>query len=367
MTSRPPAVSVTPDPLDTVLPLKTLDDFTLGDLESVLLILQGTSVIDWRRLNLQSEDAARAFLVAQGFRPTDRRDMYRVEQIKEAAVDYLRRQFDFPIPRPLEQATVAELLKVASSKGHRQLCACTILKAMHIIHHVEARELLFSLPMSDQDLFRLVEERVYRLVGHMLSSGLPITEFVGGRKRRDSIYTKLLSKSDAHSSAIYDKLRFRIVCRTKEDILPVLLYLSTNLFPFNYVVPGESINTIFHVKSYCAQHEHLGALARRSQGGIGDDLNLSDNLFSAENYRIIHFVVDLPVRVPEDVLEAAPPEVRSFGPVVFGLCEFQMVDQVTEEGNERGDASHARYKERQRVAVMERLKLGNATRRRKKR
>ena len=55
------------------------------------------------------------------------------------------------------------------------------------------------------------------------------------------------------------------------------------------------------------------------------------------------------------------------GPDPVIRSEFQMVDQVTEEGNERGDASHARYKERQRVAVMERLKLGNATRRRKKR
>ena len=53
--------------------------------------------------------------------------------------------------------------------------------------------------------FRLIEERVYRLVGQMLAEGLPITEFVGGRKRKDSIYTKLLSKREAHASAVYDK------------------------------------------------------------------------------------------------------------------------------------------------------------------
>jgi uncharacterized protein (TIGR04552 family) len=286
----------------------------------------------------------------------------RLEQIKEAAVDYLRRNFEFPIPRPIERSDVVHLLRVASGKGHRQLCACAVLKAMHIIHHVEARELLFSLAMSDQDLFRLIEERVYRIVGHMLSSGLPITEFVGGRKRRDSIYTKLLSKTDAHSSAVYDKLRFRIVTRSRDDILPVLLYLSKHLFPFNYVVPGESINTIIHLKSYVENDHHLRSLVPRAQVDVADDLSLSDNQFSADNYSIIHFVVDMPVRVPEAILDAAPPQLQAMGPVIFGLCEFQMIDRETEERNEIGDASHASYKERQRVAVMQRLKLGTRER-----
>jgi uncharacterized protein (TIGR04552 family) len=199
----------------------------------------------------------------------------------------------------------------------------------------------------------------------MLAEGLPITEFVGGRKRRDSIYTKLLSKREAHASAVYDKQRFRIVTRSKDDMLPVLLYLAHNLFPFNYVVPGESINTIFHFKSYCDLHPHLHALARKLE--IGDDLTLGDNRFSAQDYRIIHFVVDVPVRVPEAILASAPPDLRALGPIIFGLCEFQMVDSATEEANEKGDASHASYKERQREAVIRRLKLGSVRRGRVKR
>ncbi len=362
-TRRPPAVT-NDEPLD-LGSLRRLGDFSLSDLESVGLLLKGHSVIDWRRLNMKSEEAANAFIRSHGFYPDRELDRERMESIRDAAVDYQRRQFDFPIPRPLGRAPVSELIRVASGRGHRQLCACTILKAMHIIHHVEARELLFSLPMSDEDLFRLVEAQVYRLVGHMLSAGLPITEFSGGRKRRDSIYTKLLSKSDAHASAIYDKLRFRIVCRSRDDILPILLYLSTHLFPFDFVVPGESINTIFHLKSYCEQHEHLKTLVPKAQGNLGDDLSPSDNSFSADNYRIIHFVVDFPVRVPRKVLKAAPQDVQDMGPVVFGLCEFQMVDSNTEEDNEIGDASHARYKERQRQAVMQRLKLGMAGKKRK--
>lgn len=343
--------------------MKRLGDFSLADLRAVSMMLQGESVIDWRRLELQTEDDARLFLSTQEFDLARAQDRQRIETIKASAIDYLRRQVDFPIPKPVADASTLELLQLASGKGHRQLAACVVLKAMHIIHHVEARELQYSLALSDQQLFRLIEERVYRLVGQMLAEGLPITEFVGGRKRKDSIYTKLLSKREAHASAVYDKQRFRIVTRTREDILPVLLYLTHNLFPFNYVVPGESINTIFHFRSFCEQNPHLLALARRL--GIGDDLTPSDNRFSADSYRTIHFVVDVPVRVPDAILATAAPEQRKLGPVVFGLCEFQMADSATDEANEKGEASHESYKERQRLAVMRRLELGQAKRTRR--
>ncbi len=347
---------VHPPRMETVL--KRLGEFSLADLDSVWLILRGGSVVDWHRLNIPQATDAHRFLRSHALDANDERDRSHIDRIQRAAIEYLRRQFGFPIPRPFEKATIEQLLAKASSKGHRQVCACTILKAMHIIHHVESRELLFSLPMSDQDLFRLVEERVYRVVGHMLSSGMPITEFVGGRKHRDSIYTKLLSKSDAHASAIYDKLRFRIVTRTRDDILPVLRYLSEHLFPFNYVAPEESINTILPFRSYCQSHARLKSLCPKLQVPPGDDLNLGGNLFSAESYRIIHFVVDLPVRVSDEVLAAAPAQVQQLGSIVFGLCEFQMLDQGTEETNETGEASHDRYKSRQLTAVAQRLKLG---------
>jgi len=338
--------------------LKRLDEFTLMDLESVRLILRGDSVIDWHRLHLEDEASARAFLETHEFRPDEPADRARLESIKNEAIAFLRRHFEFPIPGPVARCSVEDLLLLASSKGHRQLCACTILKAMHIIHHLDGRELLFSIPMSDQDVFHLVEEKVYRVIGGMLASGFPITEFIGGRKNKDSLYTKLLSKTSATAAAIYDKLRFRIVTRSADDILPVLLYLSERLFPYNYVVPQESINTIFHFRSYCEHHPYLQKLIPGFQEGISDDYTLSDNTFSDQSYRVIHFVVDLPVRLPPEIMEMAPPAAWALGPIVFVLCEFQLIDRETEAANELGDASHAKYKERQKQAVMRRLKLG---------
>lgn len=338
--------------------LKRLDDFSLHDLESVRLILRGDSVVDWHRLNLSEPEQARALIRANELDPDDLRHRQRLESLKQAAIEYLRRQFDFPIPLPVAHSSVEELLLTASGKGHRQTCACAILKAMHIIHHLDGRELLFCIPMSDQDVFRLVEEKVYRVVGSMMSAGSPIIEFVGGRKNKDSLYTKLLSKADSSASQIYDKVRFRVVTRTQNDILPVLLYLTERLFPFSLVLTKESINTIFHFKEFCLGHPHLRSMVEDFQTGVDDAYTVGDNRFSSDSYRVIHFVVDLPIRLPPEILKAAPPAAASLGPVVFVLCEFQIVDRDTEEANERGEASHERYKERQRQSVKRRLKIG---------
>ena len=339
--------------------LKSLDQFLLHDIEAVRLILTGGSVVDWHRLNFQDETDARAFIANHELRLDDPRDQAFIEHLKNEAINYLRRNFGFAIPKPVQQATIADLLLLASTKGHRQLCACTILKTVQIINHLAGRELMFRLPVSDRDLFHLVEEKVYRVVGTMLSEGFPITEFIGGRKNLDSTYTKLLSKPEATAAALYDKLRFRIVTRTKDDILPVLLYLTHELFPFNYVVPRESTNSIFHFRSYCESHPHLAAMVPEFQGEIEDALMPGDNRFSAPTYRVIHYVTDVPVRVPQHIMELAPPGSENLGPIVYVLCEFQLVDAESEAANEAGEASHEAYKARQRDAVFRRLRLGS--------
>jgi len=312
-------------------------------------------------LVVASEQVVRDFLESQELRPDDPGDRARVEHVKNEAIAYLRRQFDYPIPKPIDQATVSELLLLAAGRGHRAMCACTILKCMHIIHHLDGRELLFVLPMSDQDVFHIVEEKVYRVIGGMLAGGFPIVEFVGGRKNKDSLITKLLSKQETIAAQIFDKLRFRVVTRTRDDIFPVLQYLTKRLFPFNYVVPGQSINSVFGFKSY-VETTLLKPLLGQMQvhGGIDDDFTPSDNQFSAESYRIIHFVVDMPVRLPKRILDRAPAIAAPLGNVIFVICEFQIVDRETEAHNEIGDASHAKYKERQKKAVMRRLQLGGA-------
>jgi len=340
---------------------RTLERFSLLDLEAVRLVLRGGSIIDWHRVNFGDDAEALEFIRAQELDPDEPLDAVRMEDVKNEAIGYLRRNFDFPVPKPVAQLDLLGLLRLAAGRGHRQLCACTILKVMHIIHHLAGRELLFMLPISDQDVFSLVEEKVYRVIGGMLAHGFPILEFIGGRKNKDSLYTKLLSKPETIAANIYDKVRFRIVTRSSEDIFSVLNYMLRHIFPFNYVIPSQSTNTMFHFRSYCEQHPHLRGLLKNVQLSprLEDDLTRMDNRFTANNYRVVHFVVDMPVRLTPEMAKLAPASARVLGPVVFVQTEFQIIDRLTEQQNELGEASHAAYKERQKQSVMRRLKVGS--------
>ena len=339
---------------------RTLDRFRLSDLEQIRMLLRGGSVIDWYRLNFVDEQEARDLVAAHELRLDDAQDVARLAVVRDEAIAFLRRHFDFPIPKPVASLDLPGLIMLASGTGHRQMCACTIIKVMHIIHHLEGRELLFMLPFSDQELFYLVEEKVYRVIGGMLAQGFPILEFIGGRKNKDSLYQKLLSKPETIAANIYDKLRFRIVTRERDDIFPTLNYLLRHIFPFNYVIPGQSTNTLFHFRSYCEQNPHLSGLYSELQTkpDLEDELTRLENRFSASNYSVVHFVVDMPLRVPAEMLKRAPPQAHSLGPVIFVLTEFQILDRHTEQRNETGDASHAAYKERQKHSVALRLKVG---------
>ncbi len=340
--------------------LRALTDFTLADLEGIRLLLRGGSIIDWHRLNFANEAEARQFVAAQSVQLDIRDDRERVDAIKNAAIEYLRQHFDFPIPKPVAKRDLVGLLMLASQKGHRQLCACAILKVMHIIHHIDARELLFVLPTSDEEVFHLVEQKVYRVMGQALSKGFPIVEFIGGRKKKDSVYTKLLSKPDVSAAQVYDKVRFRIVTRSPHDVFPILNFLQRELFPFNFVIPGQSTNTLVRFHEYCQEQTALRKHVPNLQLPLDleDGLSSIDNRFTAPSYRVVHFVVDMPVRVPDRLLDKTPEGAQNLGRTVFVQTEFQVIDQRTDEGNEAGDASHAAYKERQKMAVMRRLKVG---------
>src|SRR5687768_4869317 len=114
--------------------LRNLDELTLAELEGIRMLLRGGSVIDWHRLNFRDEREVAEFIAAQELDAQSPADRARAEAVKNSAISYLKRNFDFPIPRPIAEKNVSELLMLASNKGHRQLCACAILKVMHIIH-----------------------------------------------------------------------------------------------------------------------------------------------------------------------------------------------------------------------------------------
>jgi uncharacterized protein (TIGR04552 family) len=155
------------------------------------------------------------------------------------------------------------------------------------------------------------------------------------------------------------------VTQRPEDVLPIVHHLACHLFPFNFVVPGQTQNSLVSFRKVVEQTPELRRLIPRLELDLGHEQREDKerkaagelNAFSGPEYRVLNFVVDLPLRL-DDL--ARPDEHGDFphGRIGFGLVEFQIVDAETNKNNETGEASHERYKQRQRLKVLRRLSRG---------
>ena len=340
--------------VSTVLPrvARASSELTLADVESVRLLLRGESVVDWHRLSFAEHAEVDRFLRLNEFNPESDEEMGRLEDLRADSVDYLSRAFAMAIPDEVAADLPArDLFLVASSHGPHQKWACVVLKVMHIIHHISGRAGLLKLPVSDEIIFREIELKVMQVVEQLRQAGAPLAEWEWSRKPRDSQITKLLAKRSTLAASIYDKLRFRLIVPTHQDLIPMLVTLTRQLIPFNYVVPGESLNMLLDLdeliraQAATTPEERERAAAPRPAPSI--------NEFSGPEYRIINFVADLPLRIDRLLPRGEiPPDLAH---VIFVLTEFQIADKATALQNESGASSHEAYKARQHERVRLRL------------
>jgi uncharacterized protein (TIGR04552 family) len=339
------------------------EDFTLSDLAAIRNLLRGGSIIDWHHLYFNERDEVDRFLRVNELDPASATDMARLEDLRERAVEYCERHLGFNIPLEVAEGLPArDLLLVASQKGKRRAYACIVLKVMHVLHHLAGRELLTQLPVSGDQIFHLVEEKVLRTVEEIKAAGCGITEFQWSRKHADSLITKLLAKRETIAADVYDQLRFRMITTTADQILFVLREVAQRLVPFNYVIPGQSVNDVLNFRGvleaspllarFLPDLQELAAVAADKKPPV-------QNEFSGPGYRVINFVADLPVRIDKFLCRTPDdPLFAENGAVVFVLTEFQIVDARTADQNESGENSHDRYKQRQAARVKARLMHG---------
>jgi uncharacterized protein (TIGR04552 family) len=255
------------------------------------------------------------------------------------------------------------MLLAAATEPLLRRQACMVLKVMHVVHHVDARELKARLNISDRALFHLVEEKTTHVVNEMRAHGYPIVDFQSSRKTHDSIITKLLSKKRGSRETLYDMIRFRIVTATIEEIVPVVAYLGHHLFPFHFTVPGKSHNSIFSFKDFIRRHPRISRMIPELQVDLmhEDEMIEPSNLETSSMFKTVNFIVDLPIRLDDRHLEVWAPGIKLPSRVVHVLAEFQIVDQASNLGNKKGDANHDRYKARRMAKVKERLLQGMMT------
>jgi len=341
----------------------SFDSIDLADVEAVRLILCGSSVVDWHRLNLRGDGEVARFLLVNGFDVQDPYDEERLRHLLKVAVEYLEANFNYHFPECLKApAAIEDILLVASGSLEYQKLACVILKVMHVVNHVEAQQLRFRLSVSEDQLFQMAVARVDQTVAAMRSAGAPITHYAANRKARDSLITKLLSKKTNFAAQVYDRLRFRVITREARDIIPILSYLKDNLFPYNYIVPGQSRNQIVSTSSLLDSipelRERDPGLANRFFYEDAEGQDSEVNTFSGASFRMINFVVELPVKVRE-MIPKDNTGVSALGCLVYIQIEFQIFDQESWRQNEVGDNNHERYKDRQNWEVIRRLVHGN--------
>ncbi|MGE0867176.1 MAG: TIGR04552 family protein [Kofleriaceae bacterium] len=326
-------------------------ELTLGDVAAVRLLLRGDSVIDWHGLAFTDLAEVDRFLRLNEFNPESDDEMGRLEDIRADAVDYLTRAFAMAIPDAVAGDLPArDLFLVASSDGPHQKWACVVLKVMHIIHHINGRAALVKMSVSDEIIFREIELKVMQVVEQLRAAGAPLMEWEWSRKPVDSQITKLLAKRSTLAANIYDKLRFRLIVPEREDLVPMIATLTRQLIPFNYVVPGESVNQLVDLQALMRAFE-----ATAEHGSVKTRLSTAVpyNEFSGPEYRIVNFVADLPLRIER--LLPRGETLPDASHVVFVLTEFQIADKGTALRNETGASSHEAYKARQHARVRTRL------------
>ena len=170
----------------------------MSDLETVRLILQGNSIIDWNRANFRTIEEAERFLGLHHFSFSKPNDVRRLRYLRDSAVTYLEDQFQLRFPDDIKYAQdLRSIFLMASQTGgfrRKQILCCVVLKLMHVLQHLDAAELRHQIPLAEADLLNIAAQKIDRIGREMTQSGLPIVSFYGSRKARNSIITKLLPK-----------------------------------------------------------------------------------------------------------------------------------------------------------------------------
>ncbi len=334
---------------------------------AIKLVLAGDSIVDWKYLPLDSLPAARQLLKINGYDLDDPLDRDHLTDMYREAVLYLTDIHGYHMPLELEHSEdILRLFswaaKLEEASPELETLSGMLLKVISVLNYLSARELLFRLPISEEELNSRLSAKIFSQMEH-LQDHTNLVEFATGQKSRSSMLSKLLVKAETQASHIFDVIRCRIVVEKKADLLPALQFLLNNLIPFNYISPGESKNNLIPLQ-LIRPYDHLPGEERimdllESFSGRNSHSDAAGRLneFSGPTFRSINFIASIPLRVDE-ILELLDPTIADdFGRVILTQMEVQLLDRKTAIENESGANSHHAYKARQLQRVRQRIEV----------
>jgi len=401
------------------------------------IIIGGQSTIDsttaFQVLNLEEADL---FIKGYGYDLDNPIEKAEVLGNFHEALNFIRKNFLQPenpdglkleIPRKiLELTDVRELflmigpsqvtsLPADYSKLTLQNWACSILKVMHTIAHIDKdlRSSYFA------DIQKQIFDRFYKAVHRDAEGKL----FLGDKdddpfrvdlvafetkpkKSRDSIILKLLHKSENVAEDIFDRVGIRFVTHSPLGALQVIKYLKDKMIVMApNIKPSRSRNTLVYIEGFRSQldkllsaveatetseeennksHDatHTATLAQNFARDVEQitqptSANL-DNPHSSEHYRAIQFTCRqlIKLRNPlyndlrelKALVKAKPLDddvLKTIDRIdlkytqreirFFYPFEVQVVDIKSAEENEKGKSSHSEYKRSQIFTAMKRV------------
>lgn len=291
-------------------------------IDAIGLILYGNSVIDFVRLNFKSDDEIENFLKLNNFVLTEPWAYRRIYHIYHDALNYLR-SLDIEIPQEFrELSDIKDLFRYASYlKGSKILSkvSCSILKVMHIIHHLESRELMYRTSISIERLFSACEEKVSKAISELNRSGVSIFHYSTSRDNIFDRITKLTARKEIIAAQMFEKASFNIVTEKKEDVITILRYLVNHVFPFNYVVPGYTSHNYIDL---------LSALKGADQYSQKIDIYQFARDIPQSNSQIdrIYIKVDIPLDIRTLGIDIDDETAEKLGFTIFALTEFTITD-----------------------------------------
>jgi uncharacterized protein (TIGR04562 family) len=383
------------------------------------IIIGGKSSIDSHQgFQINTPDEAERFLLSYGLDLRNPIESAETLGHFHEALSFIRRYFLFPenqdglkleVPRKiLELTNVRDLFLMASFSFPSQSkdstgtilrnWACSILKVMHTIAHVDQdiRTVYFA------DIQKQILDRFYRVIHRDEKGGLFLGEAddptrvelkafeTKPKKSRDSTLLKLLHKPENVAEDIFDRVGIRFITTTPLGALRVVKYLKDQMIvmPPN-IKPSRSRNTLIDLEAFRMK---LGQLTLRLERNEITDQQYHDevnqaatslhhdhaNPHSSSFYRSIQFTARQLIKLRNPLFddmkelksilktqglpEAAAKiiervdtkylqkEIRFFYPY-----EVQVVDVLSHEENEKGRSAHSEYKKAQLQTAMKRV------------
>jgi uncharacterized protein (TIGR04562 family) len=309
-------------------------------------------------------------------------------------------------PKELIRCTdVRYILLWASGVGQvsneLRVWSCALLRVVHTIAHIEGTQRRISVRLASEQVQRRFQPYLRHDPSGRLLFGdhkdyveLDRLEWKIG-KSRESTILKLLHKRANVAETIFDMIGVRIVTKRLCDVLMVIKYLRKfHMITFANCVPGRTRNTLIDVESFKQGVRKLRKLLRNGRIEPEQFINLLEqasippeyeydhagNPHTAATYRAIQLTCRQLIRARnpnlvwldrvEEYLEEHKSEelskvvefIKTWPGVdsnrevaAFFPFEVQVMDKLAHEANQKGEASHDRYKQKQIRAARRRV------------